>query len=281
MKIVKSIKQTRDEVDELRKGGKTIGFVPTMGALHQGHLALVKRARNENDHVVCSIFVNPIQFNNPTDLLKYPKTLDRDIELLLSVGCDVLFYPDEKEMYPEPETRFYDLGDLDRVMEGKFRPGHFNGVAIVVKKLFDIVLPDRAYFGEKDFQQLAVIKTLVRNEQLDVKIVPCPTEREPDGLAMSSRNVRLTSDHRAKAPMIYQTLLKAKEMLHSAPLSQIKGWVESVFENEPEARLEYFEIADAETLLPVSDNDGDTKLVGCIAVFFGEVRLIDNVVFNS
>jgi pantoate--beta-alanine ligase len=147
--------------------------------------------------------------------------------------------------------------------------------------LFDIVLPDRAYFGEKDFQQLAVIKTLVRNEQLDVKIVPCPTEREPDGLAMSSRNVRLTSDHRAKAPMIYQTLLKAKEMLHSAPLSQIKGWVESVFENEPEARLEYFEIADAETLLPVSDNDGDTKLVGCIAVFFGEVRLIDNVVFNS
>jgi pantoate--beta-alanine ligase len=281
MKIINSIKQTRDEVDELRKGGKTIGFVPTMGALHQGHLALVKRARKENDHVVCSIFVNPIQFNNPSDLLKYPRTLERDIDLLVSVGCDMLFNPDEKEMYPESETRVYDLGDLDKLMEGKFRPGHFNGVAIVVKKLFDIVLPDRAYFGEKDYQQLAVIKALVRIEQLDVKIVQCPTEREPDGLAMSSRNVRLTSVHRAKAPMIYQTLLKAKEMLHSNPPSKIKSWVENAFNNEPEARLEYFEIADAETLMPVSDNDADKKLVGCIAVFFGEVRLIDNVVFNS
>jgi pantoate--beta-alanine ligase len=281
MKIINTINKTREVIDEVRKAGITLGFVPTMGALHQGHLALVNKAKKENDLVVCSIFVNPIQFNNPSDLLKYPLTLEQDIDLLVSVGCDILFCPDEKEMYPEPESKVYDLGDLDMVMEGKFRPGHFNGVAVVVKKLFDIILPDRAYFGEKDFQQLAVIKALVRNEHLDVQIVPCPTEREPDGLAMSSRNTRLTPGHRAKAPMIYQTLLKAKEMLNSTPPSKIKSWVENVFCNEPEARLEYFEIADAETLLPVSENDRDKKLVGCIAVFFGEVRLIDNIVFNS
>lgn len=260
---------------------KQIGFVPTMGALHQGHLELVARALEENDRVVCSIFVNPIQFNNPNDLKKYPRTFEQDAALLEAMGCHVLFYPSTSEMYPEPETRVYDFGLLDKVMEGRYRQGHFNGVAIVVKKLFDIVMPHRAYFGEKDFQQLAIIKALVKMEQTDIEIVPCAIVREPDGLAMSSRNVRLNADQRIHAPLIYQTLLKARQMYTtSSSLEEVKKEVEKVVEQNPFMELEYFEISDTESLAPIRMPKPPKPVVACIAVNMGEVRLIDNMIFN-
>ncbi|HFB61616.1 MAG TPA: pantoate--beta-alanine ligase, partial [Bacteroidetes bacterium] len=196
MKKFTTIKETKEYLSGQKAAGKTIGFVPTMGALHEGHLELMRRARKENDLLVVSIFVNPIQFNNPDDLKKYPRTLEDDMEKLKSVDCNVLFAPDAAEMYPEKVTTQYDFGELDKVMEGKFRPGHFNGVAVVVKKLFDIVQPHRAYFGEKDFQQLAIIKKLVEMENIPVEIVPCPIVRDPAGLAMSSRNRLLTPEQR-------------------------------------------------------------------------------------
>lgn len=266
---------------ELRmQPGRQIGFVPTMGALHRGHLELVKRAVNENDVVVCSIFVNPIQFNNPDDLKKYPRTFESDIEMLESMGCHYVFYPDTQEMYPEPETHTYDFGQLDKVMEGRYRQGHFNGVAIVVKKLFDIVLPHRAYFGEKDFQQLTIIKALVKMEKMDVEIVPCPTVRENDGLAMSSRNMRLTPEQRAQAPLIYQSLLKAKQQYMTQPAEVVKAALEKTINRHPLMKLEYFEIADTDTLEPVTGLKPQKPVVACIAVHMGEIRLIDNMLFN-
>jgi pantoate--beta-alanine ligase len=280
MEIFRKIEQTKDALKKLRTGGGSIGFVPTMGALHKGHLDLVSLARQENDFVVCSIFVNPIQFNNPSDLVKYPRTFERDVELLRSAGCDLLFYPDTLEMYPQPETKVYDFGQLDIVMEGKFRPGHFNGVAIVVKKLFDIVEPERAYFGEKDFQQLAIIKALVKIEHIKVDVVSCPTTREPDGLAMSSRNMRLSPEQREKAPVIFQTLVKAGEIYREKGPGIARRWVKHIFENEPLANLEYFEIADLVSLEPVEDHTIKDEVVGCIAVCFGDVRLIDNMIFK-
>lgn len=264
----------------IRREGKKIGFVPTMGALHKGHLELVNCAKKDNDVVACSIFVNPIQFNNPEDLNKYPRTFKKDAEMLKALGCDAIFHPDTKEMYPEPETKKYDFGNLERVMEGRYRPGHFNGVAIVVKKLFDIVMPDRAYFGEKDFQQLAIIKALVRKEKMKVEIVSCPTVREFDGLAMSSRNVRLNTQQRENAPLIYQTLCKAKKMYQKHSVEFVKTEVERIINGNPHMKLEYFEISDTETLEPVSDPKPETPVVACIAVYMDEVRLIDNMLFN-
>lgn len=263
-----------------RKEDKKLGFVPTMGALHKGHLELVKQAVRENDLVVCSIFVNPIQFNNPGDLKKYPRTFEKDSALLEKEGCDVIFYPSVDEMYPEPATKVYDFGNLDKVMEGKYRQGHFNGVAVVVKKLFDIVMPHRAYFGEKDYQQLAIIKALVKMENLDVEIIPCTIVREDDGLAMSSRNVRLSSEQRHHAPRIYKTLIKARSIYPVSSVAEVKQEVINAINDEPSIDLEYFEISDTETLDPITDKKPEKPVIACIAVHMGDVRLIDNMIFN-
>jgi len=276
MKFFKTITESRSFSEKARISGKTIGFVPTMGALHEGHLSLVREAKSANDLVIVSIFVNPIQFNNPEDLKKYPRTLEKDLEMLESVGCDVVFCPDEKEMYPEKTNKSYDFGTLATVMEGAFRPGHFNGVAIVVHKLFDITLPHKAYFGEKDYQQLQIIRALVRNEKLDVEIVPCPISRETDGLARSSRNGRLTPQCRRAAPYIHMVLEEAKSLAPAHTAEQIVRFVSMKFKDHPLLKLEYFSIADSETLQPVSGVVSPGSY-GFIAVFAGEIRLIDNI----
>ncbi len=268
-------------VKQAKAAGKSIGFFPTMGALHAGHLALAEQAKRENDLVVCSIFVNPIQFNNPEDLNKYPRTLETDLEQLRSIHCDAVFCPDEKEMYPGPETKVYDFGHLDKVMEGRFRQGHFNGVAIVVKKLFDVVEPHRAYFGQKDYQQLQIIKALVKKEAMDVEVIPCATVREPDGLAMSSRNARLTSAQRQEAGKIYKVLNAAREMYPGQTVSTIEKWATQEINASPELETEYFQIVDAESLLPAGEDFPNNELVACVAVYAGEVRLIDNLLFYS
>jgi pantoate--beta-alanine ligase len=277
MKIFSTIKETNEYLAARRSEGKTIGFVPTMGALHEGHLELMRRARKENDMLVVSIFVNPIQFNNPDDLRKYPRTLEEDMKKLEQVQCDVLFAPDAEEMYPEKVTKQYDFGELDKVMEGKFRPGHFNGVAIVVKKLFDIVQPHRAYFGEKDFQQLAIIKKLVEMENIPVEIVPCPIVREPDGLAMSSRNRLLTPEQRKEAPFIYRTLQEAKLRRQHICANPLRQMIINRFEGNEHFKLEYFDIVDDKTLQPVHAWNNKVGTVACVAVWLGKVRLIDNI----
>ena len=280
MEVFNSIYTLKQWLSRAKEGGSTTGFVPSMGALHAGHLVLVSRARAENDKVVCSIFVNPIQFNNPEDLKKYPRTLEQDLEMLRSVGCDAVFCPGESEMYPEPDQTIYDFGPLERVMEGRYRPGHFNGVAIVVKKLFDIVQPRRAYFGEKDFQQLQIIRALVAREKMAVEIVACPTVREPDGLAMSSRNARLTPAQRQQAPKIHQSLQQAQKLFPITPVAKIKEWVAAQIDSSPLMELEYFDIVDADTLLPLHEAAPGQRAIACIAVHMGPVRLIDNMFFN-
>ncbi len=265
-----------------KKEGRSIGFVPTMGALHKGHIALVEQARRENELVVCSIFVNPIQFNNKEDLKKYPRTVDSDLEKLDNAGCHAVFIPDTEEMYPTGQPdKTYDFGQLDKVMEGRFRQGHFNGVAIVVKKLFDIVQPHRAYFGEKDFQQLQIVRSLVRQEQSEVKVIGCPTVRETDGLALSSRNIRLTEAQRREAPRIYQALVKARNMYPELPVEQIKDQIRATINASPELELEYAEIVNPETLLPITRSHRNTSAVACVAANAGKVRLIDNMHLNS
>jgi pantoate--beta-alanine ligase len=277
MKKFATIKETAAYLSRQKAAGKTIGFVPTMGALHEGHLELMRRARQENDLLVVSIFVNPIQFNNADDLKKYPRTLEEDIEKLESVQCDVLFAPTVEEMYPEKVTRQYDFGQLDKVMEGKFRPGHFNGVAVVVKKLFDIVQPHRAYFGEKDFQQLVIIKKLVEMENIPVEIVPCPIVREPDGLAMSSRNRLLTPEQRKEAPFIYETLLEAKRRRHHICANPLRQMIINRFEGNENFKLEYFDIVNDKTLQPITGWNDKVGTVACVAAWLGNVRLIDNI----
>lgn len=277
MKNFSTIKETTVYLGEQRAAGKTIGFVPTMGALHEGHLELMRRAKKENDLLVVSIFVNPIQFNNADDLKKYPRTLEEDIKKLESVQCDVLFAPDAQEMYPEKVTKQYDFGLLDKVMEGAFRPGHFNGVAIVVKKLFDIVQPHRAYFGEKDFQQLAIIKKLVEIENIPVEIVPCPIVREPDGLAMSSRNRLLSPEERKIAPFIYETLQEAKRRRDHICANPLRQMIINRFEGNAHFKLEYFDIVNDKTLQPINGWNNKVGTVACVAVWLGNVRLIDNI----
>jgi pantoate--beta-alanine ligase len=279
MEIFEKISDTTAYLEAQKSKNKTIGFVPTMGALHEGHLELMRRAKKENDILAVSVFVNPIQFNNPEDLKKYPRDLKKDIDKLGQVGCEVLFSPDVMEMYPTPVTTQYDFGPLETVMEGAFRQGHFNGVALVVKKLFDIIQPDKSYFGEKDFQQLAIIKRLVEMENIPVKIVPCPIVREKDGLAMSSRNARLSNNERNIAPFIFQTLVKAKEKSTYLTPDEIRFMVENVITDTPEFRLEYFEIADDIQLQPVYDWSDSKGIMGFIAVHLGNIRLIDNIRF--
>lgn len=271
-----TIQETLTYAIEQRNKKLTIGFVPTMGALHPGHISLVERARRENDIVICSIFVNPIQFNNPEDLKKYPRTIENDLEMLKAAGCDAVFVPTVEEMYPEEINKSYDFGKLADVMEGAFRPGHFNGVAIVVKKLFDIALPHRGYFGEKDFQQLQIIKALVEIEHLDIEIVPCAISREADGVARSSRNERLKPEMRAASPFIYKTLKEAKSLAANHSAEEIIAFVEENFKHHPLLKLEYFSIGSGTDLQPVSGklSEGD---MGFIAVFAGDIRLIDNI----
>lgn len=277
MKIFSTIADLKAEIAAQKAAGKTIGLVPTMGALHAGHASLVKKCAAENDIAVVSVFVNPTQFNDKNDLKNYPRTLEKDAELLQSVGCNLIFAPSEDEIYPEPDTRVFDFTPLDKVMEGKYRPGHFNGVAQIVSKLFDIVTPDRAYFGEKDFQQLAIIREMVKQLGLSLEIIACPIVREADGLALSSRNARLTDSQRKKAVTISKVLFESRNFAPSKPIAELADWVVDNINKESELRVEYFEIVDGNTLQKVSDWNETDYIVGCVTVFCGEVRLIDNI----
>ncbi|WP_270212116.1 pantoate--beta-alanine ligase [Phocaeicola coprocola] len=281
MKLIQTIQELRTELDALRKEGKTIGLVPTMGALHAGHVSLVKRAVAENDVVVVSDFVNPTQFNDKNDLLKYPRTLDADCKLLEECGASFVFAPSVEEIYPEPDTRQFSYAPLDTVMEGKFRPGHFNGVCQIVSKLFLIVEPTRAYFGEKDFQQLAIIREMVRKYPFNLEIVGCPIVREADGLALSSRNARLSDEQRIQALQISKTLFASVEYAQTHTLAETKAFVESAISTAEGLRLEYFEIVDGNSLQTVCDWKDGSYIVGCITVFCGEVRLIDNIKYKE
>lgn len=279
MELVKTIKELRFLLENKYSGG-SVGLVPTMGALHRGHLSLVEAAVRENPVVVASIFVNPAQFNDPEDLKRYPRSLEADLHLLEPAGCKIVFAPDIEAVYPEPDTRMFDFGLLDKVMEGKYRTGHFNGVAQVVSKLFEMVKPDKAYFGLKDFQQLAIIKSMVKMLKMPVEIVACPIIREENGLAMSSRNELLTTEERENAALIFQTLTRAKELSGKKTIQEIQNMVVQTINKNPFLNVEYFEIVDAENLQPVNSMSGEGKKVGCIAAFCGKVRLIDNIELN-
>ncbi len=280
MKIFTTVKELQSELAAARSQNKTIGLVPTMGALHDGHLSLVAAAKKHCDIVVVSVFVNPIQFNNAHDLETYPRGVEKDCDLLASAGCDYAFTPSVEEMYPQPVNDRYTFGELETVMEGPRRPGHFSGVAVVVRRLFDIVQPQKAFFGEKDFQQLAIIRNLVKQINYDIEIVPCPIVRADDGLALSSRNARLSEENRRKAPKIHATLAQAAENRLKLTVEDTKKSVLDVFEKDPAFEPEYFEIVDDTTLQPVGDwNDAD-GIVGCIAVWMGDVRLIDIIRFK-
>ena len=267
-------------IAELKKSGKTIGFVPTMGALHEGHLSLIRACHRQNDITVASIFVNPNQFNNKNDLKKYPRMPEKDLGLLRSAGCGIAFLPEEKEIYPEPDTRQFDFGGLDKFMEGKCRPGHFNGVAQVVTRLFDIIMPHRAYFGLKDFQQLAIIRKITADLHYPVEIVPCPIVRENDGLAMSSRNMLLSAEERQHALVLSKSLFQAKKMKEHHTPAEVKEFVSGLIHSSPGVELEYFEIIGGTDLRPATNWDGD-DVIGCIAARVGKIRLIDNINFSS
>ncbi len=254
-----------------------IGFVPTMGALHAGHRSLVERARRECATVVVSVFVNPTQFNDKTDLKNYPRTPEADLRLLEEVGVDYVFMPSVEEVYPEPDTRTFDFGMIDKVMEGATRPGHFNGVAQVVSRLFDLVKPAKAYFGEKDFQQIAVIREMVRQLRIPVEIVPCPIVRGEDGLALSSRNTLLDTAHRTAAPYIYKVLKAAVEKSHQTTPDQLAAWVTAQVESNPLLKVIYFQVVDAATMQQVRTWEESPVIQGCIAVQAGDIRLIDNI----
>jgi len=281
MKTYETVHDLQKELQPLKTQGKTIGFVPTMGALHEGHLTLVRRCAAENDLCVVTIFVNPTQFNNKSDLENYPRTLDNDAGLLEKVNCSILFAPSETEIYPEPDTRIFDFGDLEKVMEGRYRPGHFNGVAQVVSRLFDMVKPDRAYFGEKDFQQLAIIRELVKQYRIPVEIIGCPTVREADGMALSSRNMRLSKKEREKSLLISRTLSKSCNFAGEKSVAELKEWVVNQINDEPLLKVEYFDIVDSETLQSIVRWDDSPSAVGCTAVYCGDVRLIDNVHYKN
>ena len=276
--------RTKDDLTghllSLKNKDLTVGLVPTMGALHAGHASLVERAAFENDLVVVTIFVNPTQFNDPSDLEHYPRTLDQDLEMLRSLRADLVFVPSVREMYPGKDTQTFDLGGLDRVMEGAYREGHFNGVAQIVSKFFLMIHPDRAYFGQKDFQQLVIVRRLVNILNLDLSVVSCPIIREKDGLAMSSRNVRLSKEERKLAPFIYETLVQAREQKLTLSPEQVKDWVRLRFLEQPLMRLEYFEIVEDKGLTSIQTWDEKVNKVGCLAVHLGEVRLIDNLNFD-
>lgn len=274
MKILK----TSIETQNYAKSHK-IGLVPTMGALHEGHLSLIQRAKEENEKCAASIFVNPTQFNNPEDLEKYPRTVERDLELLEKAGCDMVFLPTVEEMYPSPTALRFDFGNLEHVLEGEFRPGHFNGVGIVVSKLFHMIQPDKAYFGLKDMQQCAVINRMVKDLNFPLTLVLCPTVRAEDGLALSSRNARLSAEARAQAPFLYASLQEGKALLlagHSP--EETKKQITELFKKHPEFRLEYYEIVAFETLEPLTLYNSEVKTALVLAAHLNGVRLIDNII---
>jgi len=278
MEIFKQIAPLKSFLEEHRRAGKTTGLVPTMGALHAGHVALIEAAKAQNHVTVCSIYINPTQFNNTVDLQKYPRTLALDTALLEKTGCDVVFCPDNEEMYRQPSALTFDFGALDKVMEGKFRPGHFSGVALVVAKLFNIVQPHQAYFGQKDWQQFAIISQLTEELRFGLTLHEVPTLRESDGLAMSSRNLRLSDSQRPRAVVFYKALLTAKAMLrNSESILSVKNAVTKIVEAEPEIRLEYFEVTDSKNLNVLENVEASDKPIMCIAGYVGEVRLIDNM----
>ena len=279
MLTVNTVKELKSAVKSAREAGKSIGLVPTMGALHEGHKSLVDRCRKENDVVVVSVFVNPTQFNNKEDLRTYPRTEEADKAMLEAAGCDVVFMPSVEEVYPEPDTRVFNLGPVAEVMEGPMRPGHFNGVAQIVSKLFMMVEPDRAYFGEKDFQQIAVIREMVRQEGFKLEIVPCPIVREADGLAKSSRNVRLTPENRAVAPNIYRLLSESLDFAKSHTVEETIKFVTTSINAYDAMEVEYYQIVDGITMQPISAWTDTRYAVGCITVYCGDVRLIDNITY--
>ena len=259
---------------------QSLGFVPTMGALHEGHLTLIDTARRENELVISSIFVNPVQFTNPDDLARYPRTLEEDCRQLEAAGCDIVFAPSVAEMYPQSPVIRFNFGELETIMEGAFRPGHFNGVGLVVAKLFNIMQPDRAYFGQKDLQQVAVIRQLVRDLTVPVELIRCLTVREADGLAMSSRNRNLTLAEREQAPFLFQALTAARTFLTEGHNSdQVKAYVTNLFRDQPDFRLEYVEVVNADTLKLAAERLAPGQTAICLAAHLGKVRLIDNVVF--
>ena len=282
MKIFYKAKELSNYLKQVSPYKGSVGFVPTMGALHKGHLSLISKALNENTLVVVSIFVNPTQFNNPYDLETYPRTLDKDLLLLktLSKGV-VVFAPGTNELYHDTveAERFY-FGGIESQMEGAHRPGHFDGVATVVKKLFEVVQPHKAYFGEKDYQQLQIIKRLVYKHKIPVTIISCPIFRETDGLAMSSRNVKLSPAHRAAAPFIFKTLCEAKQQFVSKSITNIQAWIENQYQQQPLLELEYFTIANQTTLKPVKRKRSNTNYRAFIAMYAGDVRVIDNLALN-
>lgn len=274
--------ELRQILDGLGLENQTLGFVPTMGALHEGHLSLIDIGLLNNAKMVVSIFVNPTQFDNSSDLQKYPRTLEHDLEMLQGLSKDIVVYaPTVQDVYGNTITsERFDFDGLEHQMEGKFRHGHFDGVGTIVKRLFEIVKPDFAYFGEKDYQQLRIIEKLVEKHQLPVKVVGCDIFRAEDGLAMSSRNQRLSKEHREAAPFIYDTLKTAKAHFGTKSAKEVTEWVEKQFKNQALLRLEYFAIADEDTLQPVETKIKTKSYRAFIAVFAGDIRLIDNIALN-
>lgn len=281
MKVIGTIAELKELLDDYRGEGKSIGFVPTMGALHNGHASLVERSVRENDVTVVSVFVNPTQFNDKNDLKNYPRTLEADCALLERVGAAVVFAPTVEEMYPSEDTRVFSFAPLDTVMEGACRPGHFNGVAQIVSKLFCAVEPHKAYFGEKDFQQLAIIREMVRRMAFDIEIVGCPIVREEDGLAMSSRNTLLSEDERERALTISSTLFASVDFAKVNSLAATKAFVEDMIDDTEGLELEYYQIVDGNTLQEIQEWGDSDYVVGCIALFCGNVRLIDNIKYKE
>ena len=281
MKVISTISELQQELSAQRKAGKSVGFVPTMGALHQGHASLVKRSVAENDVTVVSVFVNPTQFNDKNDLKNYPRDLQADCALLEAIGADIVFAPEVEEMYPEPDTRVFSFAPLDTVMEGGCRPGHFNGVAQIVSKLFYAVASDKAYFGEKDFQQLAIIREMVKRLDIKIEIIGCPIVRESDGLALSSRNMLLSADERERALTISRALFASVEYAAEHTLAQTKSFVEEIINGTEGLQLEYFQIVDGNTLQEIKEWDDSGYVVGCIALFCGKIRLIDNIKYKE
>ena len=281
MEVFKTVKSLNDRLSKIPEE-TSVGLVPTMGALHQGHLSIVETAKMQNDLVIATIFVNPTQFDNPEDLSNYPSTLEKDLELLENLGCDMVFAPPVSEVYPKDvKSEKFDFDGLDKVMEGAFRKGHFDGVATIVKRLFEITKPDRAYFGKKDYQQLQIIRKMVAQEQIPVEIVPCEIFREADGLAMSSRNMRLSSRQRTEAPLIFKTLEESRRLFEQGrALDYVKSFVKNEFDKNEDLVLEYFEIADSEDLRPVTERIQGKSYIAFIAVFAGSIRLIDNLALN-
>lgn len=279
MELFSTVSTLSQAIDSQKAKGKKIGFVPTMGALHEGHLSLVRRAGKESDIVVVSIFVNPTQFNNKEDLQRYPRTLETDMQLLKDTPCTMVFAPSVEEVYPEEDKRVFNFGGISEVMEGQFRPGHFNGVAQVVSKLFDMVKPHKSYFGLKDFQQLAIINSMVEQLKLDVEVVPCEIVREEDGLAMSSRNALLETEERINAAHISRTLFEAVKNEQKLSVEDLKKWVVKSIDENPFLETEYFDIVDDRELKTITEWEQKVNKIGCIAVHCGRVRLIDNVTF--